>query len=442
MDKRFSRSLILIRRSNLSKHMKFVSTNKRGLTALFLLNLYNDIDHTAPLILELLENGWSVRTICLTRFDIFSDLRIRHFQTFPNFRIHKLQLLPRSAASSNKTTAGLTTGRKIFRELLFNVFWAAVFLRVYKIDFLICPWGRPLAKGIQRRLVQAAKTLDIPTVCLPHGQNIYINYDVNTDISARFKETGSWPDFSDRNQFTKYAVQTIRHQEQLIAWGMNKTRVVVWGSLRFDPNWIKQNSLFYRDASKRYETSSKYSKRIVFFLPHWRYNVMEENVLELLIQILETFDDCFMVIKGHTRGDRISDRDYARLRQFPNVDINCDSESTVLIEWSDIVINFGSSIAIEAIVKNKLTIYPSYLHTNKTIFDDSPVVIECLSRDEVLTALAEEHSGTGPKDSLRLSQFLSEQVYGGGASGSTVATRYRQELVQLTTFKSQSTRHF
>jgi len=422
--------------------MNFASKKQHGLTALFVLNLYNDIDHTAPLILELLQNGWSVQVICLTRFDIFSDLRIRQFQTFSQFKIHKLRLLPRSAASSNKTTTGLTTGRKIFRELLFNVFWAAAYLRVFKIDFLICTWGRPRAKGLQRRLFQAAKTLDIPAVCLPHGQNIYINYDVNTDISAHFKETGSWPDFSDRNEFSKYAVQTIRHQEQLIAWGMNKTQVVVWGSLRFDPNWIKRNSLFYRDASKRYETSSKYSKRIVFFLPHWRYNVMEQEVLELLIQILETFSDCFMVIKGHTRGDKVSDRDYARLRQFPNVDINCDCESTVLIEWSDIVINFGSSIAIEAIVKNKLTIYPSYLHTNKTIFDDSPVVIECLSRDEVLTAVAKNFSVTSTEDPLKLSQFLSEQVYGGEASGFEVATRYRNELERLRAPKTESTDNF
>ena len=42
-----------------------------------------------------------------------------------------------------------------------------------------------------------------------------------------------------------------------------------------------------------------------------------------------------------------------------------------MIRWSDAVINFGSSIGIEALLQEKTLIYPGYLHSNRTIFDET-----------------------------------------------------------------------
>jgi hypothetical protein len=353
---------------------------------LFLINYYNDVDHTAPLILEFLERGHHVSVTCLTQFNLRKDVRIRDFTKYKNFSIHPLKYLPRNKGISNKNPGNIKLFGKIWREIFFNVIWAAMFLKRWGFEAIIFTWGRPMAKGLQRRIFQAATHLGLPTICIPHGQNIYINYDVNTEIYDIHRLSGHWPDFSDRNHFTKYIVQTQRHRQQHIDWGMDPEKVSAWGSLRFDPSWVNKNIGYYTQGLFPMISNKTNSFRIVFFLPHWRYNVDASKTLKLIKAILSRSDG-YLIIKGHTRGDQIDQDMQLQFNSYDNVEINSMCESTPLIDWADVVVNFGSSIALEAIVRNKRIIYPSYLHSNQTIFDGQGCVEECKSINEVIDTL-------------------------------------------------------
>ncbi len=397
---------------------------------LFLINYYNDVDHTAPLILEFLELGHNVSVICLTQFNLEKDIRIRDFSKFKNFSIHQLKFLPRNKGLSNKNTGNIRLFGKIWREIFFNVIWAILFIKRLGFDAIIFTWGRPMAKGLQRRVFQAATYLGLPTICIPHGQNIYINYDVNTDIHDIHRLSGRWPDFSDRNQFTVYIVQTERHRQQHIDWGMNPEKVSAWGSLRFYPNWVHKNLSYYTQESFPAVRKTSNSLSIVFFLPHWRYNVDAAKTLNLLKAILARSGG-YLIIKGHTRGDEIDQYMRPQLNSYDNVEINSVFESTPLIEWADVVVNFGSSIALEAVVRNKTIIYPSYLHSNQTIFDGQNCVKECKSINEVIDTLKLIQKKILPNiDESERSKILTSEVFA-GTHGLNISQLYAKNILAL-----------
>ena len=232
---------------------------------LFITGHFNDIDHTSSLIKALLERSHKVYLICLTQYNLDTDPRISLLRRFPNFQIHNFKALPRILGKSNDDTGSLTLISKIYRELAFGWITAWFYLALYKIDCCIFTWGKPRAKGFQRHIFRAAMSQNLPTYCLPHGQNIYKNYDVNHYLRKLQHSGNNWPDFSSRNEFSCYVVQTNHHRAMHIAWGMNPDKVYALGSLRFDPKWIQENALLYEKYHSPHHTGTETT--IVFFLP-------------------------------------------------------------------------------------------------------------------------------------------------------------------------------
>lgn len=381
---------------------------------LFVINFYNDVDHCAPLAFDLLSRGHAVGIIGLTAFPLSEDLRVQRLAQFSKFRIHSFKLLPRNTGISNQHSGALSFPKKVFRELVFNWALAVTFLVLQRYEVIIFTWGRPRAKGFQRRIFNASRTLGLLAICIPHGQNIYLNYDVNQALRRQYNASRQWPNFSDRDGFDAYVVQTDRHRIQHIDWGMNPAKVHAWGSLRFDPEWVKTNTTLY-NAEHSPKIKREQELAVVFFLPHWRYNVDESACIELIRRIADLSNICLQV-KGHTRGDRLSPETIRQLRQNPNCNLDSDFESTPLLDWADVAINFGSSIALEAVVKDIPVIYPSFLHENQTIFDDCGYVFDCMNHDEVISLLNEPARLTTP---------------------STIRGKSRQRLLQSEIFNNE-----
>jgi len=92
----------------------------------------------------------------------------------------------------------------------------------------------------------------------------------------------------------------------------------------------------------------------------------------------------------------------------------------VLIDQADVVINFASSIGIEAILQRKPVCNPSYLNGNSTIFDRSGVVVDTESEAATLEFIASVMAGKGfDQDDLARDAFLRRYVLG-GAEGTDV----------------------
>ena len=85
-------------------------------------------------------------------------------------------------------------------------------------------------------------------------------------------------------------------------------------------------------------------------LPHWIYNVDKEATLDLINKI-SNMENIYLIIKNHTRAD--TGLFPKNIKVNSNVEVNSNTNSTSLINWADIIINFGSSIGIEAIIKKK-----------------------------------------------------------------------------------------
>ena len=101
-----------------------------------------------------------------------------------------------------------------------------------------------------------------------------------------------------------------------------------------------------------------------------------------------------------------------------------------LIKQSDIVINFGSSIAFEALRQRKPVINPHYLHKNSTFFDESGAVFDTTSEAQTLELIQGIRSGTiEKKENQVIERFLQERV-DGGEEGRDVLQSYLNLFLQ------------
>ena len=82
-------------------------------------------------------------------------------------------------------------------------------------------------------------------------------------------------------------------------------------------------------------------------------------------------------------------------------------------------------------LQNKQIIYPSYLHSNQTIFDGQQCVKECKSIDEVIDQLEliEKHNLPNSDESER-SEILISEVFA-GTHGLNISQLYAKNILTL-----------
>ena len=142
-------------------------------------------------------------------------------------------------------------------------------------------------------------------------------------------------------------------------------------------------------------------------------------------------DNILLAIKGHTRGDMVSTSDYAYLADLKHVDPDANAPSSSLITWADLVINFGSSIALEAIASRKHVINPAFLHKNKTVFDQSGAVHDALSISDVINLIEKSRSGDLIPSKLTATNALLNTEVFAGKENYDPTTFYADSLLSL-----------
>ena len=357
---------------------------------LFHLRSYNDTDHITPVIDYFIRKKERVHVLYLSKFDYDKDYRIQYLKKSPLFSISRVNIVYkiRKHILFNRYLIFLVEKFKIISVIhyLLRTIWVNNYLTKAKA----CIFEHSESGVINLR---ESKLNRIPTICLPHGYTIYKNMDLNEHIESIKYKTGNWPDHSDRNKFDSYVVQSNRHKELNLNWGLNKKTINIIGSARYCKEWSEFNlSLLKKFAVKN---CSRNQLKVLFFLPQWGYKA---NYLESIkvIKKISNNSNMFLVIKGNTREEEegsIFREEIISLEKSKNVIVNCLVDSPSLVRWSDVVINIASSIGLEALIQQRPIIYPFYLHRNKTIFDNPELVNLAYGCEEVLLLLINHYKG-------------------------------------------------
>lgn len=394
----------------------------------FFVRAYNDLDHFVPIIWKFIKEGKSPIVIFYTDIDYKDDYRIKILERAGDFEIYNF--FDNEYVKYQKNSNGIffkffkklynlkrdpdSFVGKVYRRLFFDCSDEISFLRKNMVRQCVFEWGTPYNRGIVvERFFKAAKTTGITTFSLPHGCNIYTHPDVNVGYK-KLSSKGKLINAKRRNEFDYYIFQNPIRRDGWVKWGYDPVKTQAWGSGRFHPTWQKLNL----DNCPALEMEKEPGNRMkIIFMDHQKdYNVFVDKIWKLLDRIAG-YDQFFLCIKQSTR----SGKDYHsksfrnKYREAKNVEfVGNENHSPKLIEWSDCVINYGSSIGMEALLQNKPLINPHYLHSNQTLFEQYDAALNAANEDEVIKYLERLTSG----EALNVSgegknRICTEIIYGG-----------------------------
>lgn len=395
---------------------------------LFFLRSFNDIDHITPVIWKFQQKAEKPVILFTSNYSYDNDYRIRFLKSKGYVEIYrhapgvltKLQNKIRNKIGKRIKKSGI-----VYETLLLNINRQKRFLEEKNIYTCIFEWGELRSRGpVVEKYFYAAKSLGIPTFSIPHGCNIYLNTVVNKR-DRELQAQGIKHDLSARNEFDYYVVQSSYHRAQKLEMGLSPEKSYAWGSTRFYPEWQKINISLCSPFSTKKDDTGKV--KVIFMLPHWDYNVDKTSCLELIAKIAKN-QNIYLIIKDHTRGKTggLTSEERQYFSSYPNVEADVSAHSPALIAWADTVINFGSSIGIEALLQNKALINPFYLHTNKTIFEQTGAALNAASHEDVLSFISMIENGQAVEIADANKEKLYKEIIYGGKERFDVLDYYYQ----------------
>jgi hypothetical protein len=412
----------------------------------FVLRTYADIDHVSPLMWKLLDAGEEVHAIVSPGYDPRNDHRLRFIARYPGFHLH--EVWPKDGPAWR--------GR-----LRSTIPWAMRFLSRHDVRVVSVEWGYGLAPGyddlrrpagwlavarsfarslkrakdpdpqqVRTNFIVAARLLHRASACLPHGLSVKLDLAPNRETMKKV-EAGTL-DYSDRNRFTAYVLNTEHHRRFHIDHMHGDPNVMqTWGAMRWSPEWFEIN----RRLAPVYEWPAEDAQRlkVVLMAPKWHNRVRVDAAVEM-VKALQELPFASVAIKDHPR---LKPEDNP-LRKDPGVDwthlheVN-KIDSVSLIRAADVVIDAGSSIGLEALMQGKVLINPAYVHELRTLFDDIPgTCVRPTSTDELVAYLHEHAAGRpfqAPAEAKR--ELWRRAVYGERDEPYDVIETYYQRFREL-----------
>ena len=391
----------------------------------FFVRSFNDVDHITPLLDKLMyDKRHSVRVICirqtfeysknhniaylnkkygLTVEGLFEESKDYRF-TFYSFILKEIEngVFKKTYLkylSPLKKKIVTYCYRKISSKLLNKVFFS-------RPDAIIFDWSSAYVYP-QRLFVLKANELNIPTFCLPHGILLYTNkYPTKKQVLL----TGRADLFYDHYLFYGDSTQYLTDR------GVPNERINLIGSMRYSAEWINKYKYLISNSGMPSNLLNANSRvKLVFFLSQNIYNVDESKVIKTLIE-LSKVKDITVVIKPHTRGmptKFISDLGFY---------IDYHTSSVVLSDWCDGAILYGSSIGLQILHDRKILIYPNYIDTNSTIFDQYRACLKVESIEELINVIENMKNGIGKVYSeLNVEALFEDIVYAGREDRSVIS---------------------
>jgi len=402
----------------------------------------NDLDHLSPVAWKLLENGHEITYLSTIPSITSVDYRVRFLSSFSAFSIIseietfskqylRLSVLLRRV-HFNRTVRRILPrkARVLILCFILRTFLRNRFIRESHFDGLIYGWSEP-----ERQNFYDALAYGIPNICLPHGYPCYTNYDYNSHVMQIHEATGNWPDFSNRNDFDAYVVQTDRHRHLAISWKQSEHNVEVWGNARFSVQWSALNLQLLDEF--RTSRAQDVRQKVLFLLPFNAYSDPSADLIELLFELAQV-PRLFLALKGHTRGDGDLKGQWAlELCSRPNIQLCTETQTPSLVRWADVVINFATGTAIEALHQGKPLIHTSYLTPNTSAFESCNAVHIVHSKAEVLRLLDDVRNGNLPTNQSHLDDYFRDEIYA-GREPFDVLQHYCDRIVEISSSRKKA----
>ncbi len=408
-------------------------------TILFLLRAYPDVDHLAPLMWKCLEKGHRVLAVFWRPFPYETDYRIEFLTRYPGFDV----FAPLGATSRWRLV------RLAARFLWTRRRWVAL-LRRHQVAACCTDWGRSILPGrgwdrlrkaaraaasgeslcecvglalrllgpapLRTSVLEAARALGLPTLCLPHGVLTIMKPDDSARSAARLRraQAGLSPaDLYGRNAFSAYVYPSESQRLLDIHRGMIRPAMTrTWGSLRYSAPWMR----IVQEICPPWQGPSGTTGRVrlLVLVPKASPFVDGPGFASLVRSILDR-GDVDVVLKPHPRVEsEAGGEEMRRLLGRPDVWLGTDAHTPALIDGTDAALLLGSGVSLELLIKRKPLIYPVYLHTNRLIFDDEGGCLRAADPTDIhrfLDGLARGEPSPVPQ--AEIDRVIEMLVYGG-----------------------------
>lgn len=345
--------------------------------AFFFLRHNNDIDHITPVIHKwLLNENVQTDIIIPTSRELLNDYRINFLrQQHKNANIYYISDL----------------FKKISFEYLFNLIYFkydtqldAVFKKnpsLRKIaDKIVKKIAKQIFKGTEngfivfdwtgtyftQKIVENAKEKNFTTISLPHGDRVYFSLmeqidEINYDHMVR----------KEHMEIYDYIVVPNKLCAERYDKFVDGKRLKILGSSRYSDEWRNIISKLI----PQYKIEGDENKlKIVMFLRNIGFPIYWEEVART-IKLITQFPEVYLIVKNHPRSSNSKHLEKQLLELYPDIKNNLNKNlkflyagvnSFSLLNWADVTIDIGTSIAWEAIKQGKPVLSPEYLNANYT----------------------------------------------------------------------------
>ncbi|MBT5400398.1 hypothetical protein HOL24_07645 [bacterium] len=185
-------------------------------------------------------------------------------------------------------------------------------------------------------------------------------------------------------------------------------RVIEIGMPRYTYEWNNEyHKTILKGQKFEYKTNDKIN--VVMFLSSEKFNVNNKKLKETLFD-LSLCKNINFVYKPHTR---------AASTVLENMQINAlnciDTNSVLLSEWADIGIIYGCSIGFQLLLDDTLLILPTYIDSNRTVFEDNNVCYQAKSLRGLIDFISNKSKEEIHQFIQRenVSNFIESYAYGG-----------------------------
>jgi hypothetical protein len=360
----------------------------------FLIRAYNDLDHNAPIADFLLSQGERVVVLNIDSNVADEDYRLEILRRHEKFYYSKVSNWNFTKDKPARTFVSLVERvfYKLFLSSSTSPMWNAL-LRLWikknktvcdvvtRADCIFFEWGRPEQRGVAVLAIhRLARAYEIPTVALPHGCNTFARGGSNSVVrkkltyrGGRLREKPFW-------EYNYYCVQNPIRKIQLESNIGAPANIVTIGSLRFSDKWRSEMRRSIPDQAAAHQVGFK-----ITLMEFQKGYGAREGELSAMIRFIESLNGVSFVLKRSTREGKslgLCSR---------SVVVGNECHSAPLIDESDCVIVYGSSIAIEVVLQRKLLITPSYLGLGQSFFEKYGIGL-IPKRPEQLQAMLEHIS--------------------------------------------------